>query len=134
MELCEFLAWQAAVARRERDELRAGRLYMNASSIMKHVSMPPDREYPDAIVAFHELAGELDQALQLRTWELVRIEDMGRHAYECEIHLKRLALQKKCGKLDAEDIEAARKAAAKLRKPEKTLAEIAKLCTSEPEA
>ena len=127
MELCEFLAWQAAVARQAKDEQRARRLYMNASASMNRLHMPPDREYPDAIAAFHELAGDTDKALQLRNWELVRIEDMGRFAYECEIHLKRCRLLKQRGGLQAEDLEGARKAAAKLRKPEKTSAEIDKL-------
>jgi hypothetical protein len=129
MELCEFLAWQAAVARQEKDEFRARRLYMNATSLMNRLHMPPDREYPDAIAAFHELAGDTEKALQLRNWELVRIEDMGRFSYECEIQLKRCALLKKRGELQAEDLDAARQAAAKLRKPEKTLAALEKLTT-----
>ena len=127
MELCEFLAWQAAVARQQKDEFRARRLYMNATSLMNRLHMPPDREYPDAVAAFHELAGDTDKALQLRNWELVRIEDMGRISYECEVHLQRCALLKQRGELQAEDLEAARLAAAKLRKPEKTLGAIEKL-------
>jgi hypothetical protein len=127
MELCEFLAWQAAAARRDGDEARADRLYINASALMNRLGMPPDREYPDAIAAYHELAGDADEVLRLRNWELVRIEDMGRFAYECEVHLKRCALLKQRGELQTEDVEAARKAAAKLRKPEKTLAALERL-------
>ena len=54
MELCEFLAWQAVVARKQGDEPRARRLQITANTTMSRIQMPPNREYPDAIVLFHD--------------------------------------------------------------------------------
>ena len=127
LELCEFLAWQAVLARRGGDEPRARRLHSTAAGKLARLQTPPEREYPDATVAFHELGGDLEKALQVRDRELTVIVDRGRFAYECEVHLKRAALLAKMGRLRVEDLDAARQAAMKLRKPEKALAEIDQL-------
>jgi hypothetical protein len=124
MELCEFLAWQAVLARRDGDESRARRLHSTAAAKMARLRMPSEREYPDATVLFHELGGELDKALPVRDRELAVLADHGRFAYECEAHLKRAALRAKMGLLRREDLDAARQAALKLRKPDKALTEI----------
>ena len=130
LELCEFLAWQAVLARRDGDDLRARRLHMQVASKMSRLRSPPEREYPDALALFHELNGELDKALQVRDWEWATIENHGRLACECEILLKRAALLARMGRLQAEHLDAARRAALKLRKPEKPLAEIDRLATA----
>lgn len=127
MELCEFLTWQAVLARRAGDEPRARRLHATAAAKIANLRMPPQREYPDAVALFHELGGELDKALPVRDRELAVLADHGRLAYECEAHLKRAALLAKMGLLRREDLDAARQAACKLRKPEKALAEIERL-------
>jgi tetratricopeptide (TPR) repeat protein len=130
LELCEFLAWQAILARRDGDELRARRFHTLAAAKMSRLHSPPEREYPDALALFHELNGELERALQVRDWEWSVIENHGRVACECEIHLKRAALLMKMGRLQRERIDAARQAALKLRKPEKLLAKIDQLATT----
>jgi hypothetical protein len=130
MELCEFLAWQAVVARKQSDELRARRLQFTANTTMSRIQMPPNREYPDAMVLFHELGGDLDKALQVRDRELSANHNLGRLAYLCEAHVKRCQLLAKMGRLQAADLDAARQAAQKLRKPEHWLAEIDKLAAA----
>jgi hypothetical protein len=127
MELCEFLTWQAVLARRAGDEPRARRLHATAASKIAGLRMPPQRDYPDAVVMFHELGGELDKALPVRDRELAVLADHGRFAYECEAHLKRAALRAKMGLLRREDLGAARQAALQLRKPQKAVAEIERL-------
>jgi hypothetical protein len=127
MELCEFLAWQAVVARKQGDELRARRLQSTANTTMSRIQMPPNREYPDAMVLFHELGGDLDKALQVRDRELAANDNLGRLAYLCEVRVKRCTLLAKMGRLQAADVDAARQAAQKLRKPERWLAETEKL-------
>jgi hypothetical protein len=130
MELCEFLAWQAVVARREKDELRARRLHFTAHTTMSRIRMPPNREYPDAMMLFPELGGDLDKALQVRDRELSANHNLGRLAYLCEAHVKRCQLLAKMGRLQAADLDAARQAVQKLRKPERWLAEIDKLAAA----
>jgi hypothetical protein len=127
MELCEFLTWQAVLARRAGDEPRARRLHATAAAKIAGLRMPPQREYPDAVALFHELGGELDKALPVRDRELAVLADHGRFAYECEAHLKRAALRAKMGLLRREDLDAARQVACKLRKPERALTEIERL-------
>ncbi len=130
MELCEFLAWQAVLARRDGEEARAQRLHTTAAAKRARLRMPSEREYPDATALFHELGGDLDKALQMREWELANIAGTGRLAYECEIHVKRAALLAKMGLLRTAHLDAARQAALILHKPEKALAEIDKLAVS----
>jgi hypothetical protein len=124
MELCEFLAWQAVLARRDGDELRARRLFTTAASRLARLRMPPESGYPEAIAYFHELAGDLDRALQTRDQELAAVRGTGRFAYECDVHLKRAVLLAKLDRLTVSDLDAARAAARQLRKPEHALAEI----------
>jgi hypothetical protein len=130
MELCEFLMWQAALARRGGDERLARRLFTAAAAKMAGLQMPPEREYPDALALYHELGGELDKVLAVRDHELAAVASSGRLGYECETHLKRAALLAKIGRLRAADLDAARAAALKLRKPEKALDEIEQLTAS----
>jgi hypothetical protein len=128
--MCEFLAWQAVLARRDGDEARAQRLYATATAKRARLRMPSEREYPDATALFHELGGDFDKALHMRDWELTNIASTGRVAYECEIHLKRATLLAKMGLLRIEHLDAARRAALKQHKPEKALAEIDKIAIS----
>lgn len=130
LELCEFLMWQAVLARREGDERQACRFHATATAKQARLQGVFQREYPDALTLFHELGGHLDRALQVRDWEMAAVKQQGRFAYECEIHLKRTALLAKMGRLRTADLDAARQAALKLRKPEKELAEIDKLAAA----
>jgi hypothetical protein len=130
LELAEFLMWQAVLARRDGDELRARRLYSTAEGKMARLQMPPDRFYPDATALFHEVGGDLEKALEVRQRELVVNEKRGQLAYESETHIKRCTLWAKMGLLRTEHLDGARQAALKLRKPEKPLAQIDQVITS----
>jgi hypothetical protein len=65
----------------------------------------------------------------VRERELAAVEDHGRLAYECEVHLKRATLLAKMGRLRSLDLDRARQTALKLRKREKALAGIERLRT-----
>jgi hypothetical protein len=124
MELCEFLMWQASLARRVGDELRARPLHTTAVAKMARIQMSPGAYYEDALALFHELGGEIEEVLQLRERELVAVAGKGRLAYESDIHRKRCTALAQLGRLNSADIARARQAAQLLRKPEKALAKL----------
>jgi hypothetical protein len=128
--VCRFLMWQAVLARRDGDERRATRLHTTANTRMAQLNRRPELEYANALALFYELGGDLEKVLKVRDLELAAITNSGCHRNEYSVHLERAVLLAKMGRLQAEDLDAARKAALRLRKPEKALAEIDKLTAS----
>jgi hypothetical protein len=126
-ELAESLLWQAVLARREGDEDTARRRYRAATGRMGRLRRPASDEYYDALVLYHDLGDNLALALKARERQLQAVSGQGQLAYECKVHVKRCRLLARLGKLDAADLEAAREAAGKLRKPARHLDEVAQL-------
>ena len=115
--LARFILWQAMAAEQEGDKAQATRLCRNAISRMTRLGKPPSGDYFEALAGFHEKRGEMTDALQVRELELKTIRDRGRLAYECDVLIKLCRLRSRMGLLQPADVEAARQAAAKLRKP-----------------
>jgi hypothetical protein len=122
--LAACLMWRAASARRLGDEGEARRLYRLAGARRRRLGRPPGGGYYEAQCAYHELAGNLGQALRARTEQLENVVNRGLLAYECDVRLKRCRLLARLGRLRDADLAAAREAARKLRYPEKPLAQI----------
>jgi hypothetical protein len=84
--------WQAVSASQARDDL-APRHMRGAQSRFARLSRPLDDNYHDALAAYHELAGDLLQALAARVQQADRLRDKGQHATEAEVYLHRLRLK-----------------------------------------
>jgi hypothetical protein len=122
--LARFILWQAMAAEQEGDAAQATRLCRNAISRMTRLGKPPSGDYFEALAGFHEKCGEMSEALQVREVELKTIRDRGRLAYECDVKIKLCRLRSRMGLLQPADVDAARQAAAKLRKPARYLEEL----------
>ncbi len=120
----ECVLWQALVARRGGEEDRARLLYTRATAQVGRLRMPPDGSYFDALCAFHELGGQPEAALAARDRELQNVEQQGRLACECRCRVERCRLLARLGRLTAEDLQAARAAAGRLRDPAPHLSEL----------
>jgi hypothetical protein len=132
-ELATFVLWQALLARRDGDEGRARRLQRAASARMGRLKAPPGEEYFDAWAAYHEEGGNHAAALQVRDRQLAGLAGTGQHAYECRARLRRCRLLARLDRLTDADLDAARAAAGRLRRPAAALAELARLAGG-PEA
>ena len=124
LKLAEFLVWQAFLARREGDEETARRRLRQAVTRSGRVKSLPSTSYYNALCAFHELGGELEESLKVRDRELEVLTGKGRTHDECRCRIKRCRLLATMGQpLDAE-LAAAREVAGKLRDPSPYLAEL----------
>src|SRR5262249_60698942 len=88
LELCEFLVWEAVVARHGGDEERGRYLLRRAMTRLGRLKMPPDNHFSEALCTYHELAGDLEQALRVREQELERITGRGQLDYECRARIQ----------------------------------------------
>ncbi len=84
--------WQAVSAVQSGAE-EAARLLHAAQAKFARLGRPPDDNYHDALAAYHELAGDLLQALTVRTHQLDRLRDRGQDSTEAEIRLHILRLK-----------------------------------------
>jgi hypothetical protein len=123
-ELSEALAWQAVAAHQQGDKEKAHKAYLNASTHMSRLKMPPKRGYYDALSTYHLHRGDLPAALAVRDGELKMVAGWGRLLYETRVHVQRAWLLAGMGQLQEGDLATARAAAGKLRKPESYLKEI----------
>jgi hypothetical protein len=123
-ELGEVLAWQAVAALHTGDADKARRTHHNATTLMGRLKMPPKRGYFDALIDYHVYLGELENALAVREAELAAILDRGRLLYETRVRIERARLRARLTQLTPDDLEQARRAAQRLRKPERHLDEI----------
>jgi hypothetical protein len=120
-ELGEVLAWQAVAALQRGDREKAQRAYQTATAHMGRIRMPPKRGYFDALEAYHEKLGEFERALAARQAELEAIRGQGRLLDEARVRCKLALWRARLGLLQADDLEQARQAAGKLRKPQRHL-------------
>jgi hypothetical protein len=123
-ELSEAQLWQAVVARHQGDGKEAGRLLRAATGRMARLRTTPSKEYFYALALYHELAGDLEAALQARDRELVLIRGKGRLVSECETAIERCRLLARLGRLNPEAVTATRAAARLLRVPDHYLTTI----------
>jgi hypothetical protein len=130
--LARFMLWQGVAAQQAGDQAQGGRLCHNAVSRMTRLGKPPSEDYFLALSSFHELRGNLDDALQVREQELRQIMGTGRLAYECEIRIECCRLRSRLGVLQPSELAAARESAARLRRPAKALAEIERIEEGKP--
>jgi hypothetical protein len=128
-ELAESLTWQALLARRDGDEVRARRCCRGAVARMARLRQPPRSEYFDARAVYHEQGGDLAAALRVRDRELEAVRGRGRLADECSALIKRCRLLALLGKLTGADLDAAHAAAGKLRSPARYREQIDRLET-----
>jgi hypothetical protein len=124
LELCEFLAWEAVVARQSGDEERGRYLLRRATSRLGRLKMPPDDHYHEALCTYHELAGELEQELQVREQELKRIAGRGQLDSECRVRIQIAALLRRLGRSCDAALASAREALKPLRAPSRCRAAI----------
>jgi hypothetical protein len=124
LELAEFLTWQAVLARRDGNSDRAARLFRQGQRRVAQLGMPPDHIYFDAVCAYHELAGELTEALAVRRHELSLLVGRGRWAAECRCRIRLCRLLIRLGLPVAEEMGLARESARRLRLPQAALAEL----------
>jgi hypothetical protein len=134
VELAEMLMWQALLARQDRRQDRAARLYRQAVSTMTRVRMPGDEYYFEARCAYHSLAGELPRALSVRQSELATVLDRGRFHRECKIRIELCRLLAEVGQPLEAELAAARTVVGQLRRTEPYLAELARIAAGEPGA
>jgi hypothetical protein len=124
LEQSEFHLWLALLARRSGDEVLARRLAHQARGRVARLGMPPDHIYFDALVAFHLEGGEAEAALAARDRELVILSGRDRWNAEARCRAERCRLLGLLGRLTAGDVEEARRAARRLRRPERSLARL----------
>jgi hypothetical protein len=130
-ELSEAALWQAAAARQAGDEASASRRYRSGTGRMGRLNIVPQADYFDALALFHELGGNFAQALRVRERELEALQGRGQNVHECATHLKRCKLLARLGKLKDNHVAAARQAIARMRRPDKYLADLAAACAPE---
>jgi hypothetical protein len=133
-ELALFLLWQGLCARRDGRHEQARRLVRQGASQMARLGQPPGESYYDALAAFHEMSEHSEEAWQVREHELETTVGKGQLAYECLVRLKRVRLLEKLGRPIEAEVEAVRKAAAKLRAPGWYLEELRRVLRGEGNA
>jgi hypothetical protein len=124
MRGAEFVLWQALLLRRAGDEHGGLRLHRQGLARLAPLGKPPTAAVFDAICAFHACAGEVEQELEARRSELSTLLDRGRLADEarCRIHICHLL--RRLGRPRDEELRLAHAAIARLRKPERYLADL----------
>ena len=110
-----FIMWQALLARQARDEPAAQRLRRRAQILVAR--MNGDRDTWEALAHFHEMGGELIEAVRLRERQCQWVASRGRLHDECSALLERCRLLACLGQLADADIEAVRQATTKMRAP-----------------
>ena len=122
--LAESAAWQALLARRAGDEVHAKRHAARAMQESTLGERPMDRDFYDAMCLYHESAGELGQALQMRHRQITSLSGKGRFAQEsrCRVQICTLLLQ--MGRPLEKDLAAGRETAASLIDPAPILREL----------
>jgi hypothetical protein len=126
-ERAEATAWQAVAALHGGDRAEAARLVQSAATTVSGLGMPPNRGYFEALFCYHLSRGDLEGALSVREEERRAVEGRGRVLYESRLHLDRCRLLHRLGRLRSEDLDDARAASSRLRKPQPYLDRINEL-------
>jgi hypothetical protein len=129
-ERAEASAWQAVAAWHAGNRTEAARILQGAIATTRSLGMPPNRGYYEALITYHLAARDLESALRVREDELSTTQNRGRLLYECRLHVERCRLLSALRRLRPADLDAARAAAGKLRKPQRYLDQLAALRVS----
>jgi hypothetical protein len=124
MELSGCLVWQGVAARAAGSDDEAVRYSRQGVNQVSRLQMPADRGFFEALCAFHELAEEKEQILKVRRIELDAVKDRGRFAYESRTRNRICRILAEMFEPFDEELEQARSAARRLKKPEAALAEL----------
>jgi hypothetical protein len=119
-----LLAWQAAILRRQGDDLAAERYYRQATMQADGLLSRQSGAYYDALCDYLELSGMPDIALELRDRQLAALAGTGAHYDETDCRLRRCRLLGRMGLPLADDLHAARESTANLLKPAPFLAKL----------
>lgn len=122
--LVEFLAWQAYAARKAGDTTLAAQAYRLLLHENSRLGAIPFPVYFDAICAYHELEGELEEALRIRDRQLVSALASGSPYIEAECRLRRCRLLIKLQHPFGEELQAAQQTATRLRRPDAYLVKL----------
>ncbi len=122
--LANLLAWRVLAARRAGDEKAARKLYQAAVTQAERLASVPSRTYYQALSAYLETAGELEQALQVRRQELEAIGGKGQLIAEYVIRRDQCRLLAQLGRPFTAELAQARQAAQALKNPAPYLAEL----------
>lgn len=123
-KLAEFLLLQGILAWREGEAERAEQLHRHALARVRRVKALPGPSYHDALCAYHEASGRLDEAVKSRRIELEQVAGRGRHHDECRCRAKLCRLLAQAGEPLDSELAAARESAARLRDPSPHLTEL----------
>ncbi len=110
--------WQALLAEKQGQQTIGSRQQRTALGRNKQLEWPACPGYYHAWCHYHMLRGEFDEALEVRERQFEKNVDKGQLAYECDILIDKCRLLDLIGRLDDENVEAAHRAAQRLRKPE----------------
>ncbi len=113
--------WQAVGEQLRGDERAARRAYLTGVGDAGRLDRK-DTIFADPLARYHELAGDLAAALEVRDRELTDAERTGRHHRACQVHAERLRLLARSGGVSPDAVAAARRAAEKLHDPDRFLA------------
>lgn len=124
VEATEFIAWRALAARSAGDADAAARQYHRAVSSARRLTSPPTPSYFEALSAYHELAGEWEQALEVCDRHLAVLAEKGRTAVECDCRVSRCRVLRELGRPLEAAVAEAREVAGRLADPAPVLAEL----------
>lgn len=118
--------WQAVGECLRGDERAARRSYLAGVREADGLDRK-DTIFADPLARYHELADDPAAALDVRDRELADAERTGRLHRACQVHAERLRLLGRSGVVSPDAVEAAGRAAGRLRDPAPFLAEYARL-------
>ncbi len=123
-KLAEFLLLQGVLAWQDGNVAHAEQLLRQALSRVRRVKALPGPSYHDALCAYYEASGRLDEAVEARRFELQQVSGKGRLHDEARCRVKLCRLLAQAGEPLDDDLAIAREAAGRLRDPAPHLAEL----------
>jgi hypothetical protein len=118
VERAVALLWQALGSFHRGDSSLGHRLRQRGVRLMARLMVPPPDAYFSALSLCHEHQGQVHEALAVRESELTHLRSQGRTISEVYCHRERCRLLAGLGRLTSSDLNAARAAARRLRRPE----------------
>lgn len=120
-------AWRALFGLIEDNVEEAQSLYRMATNNMAHLGMAVSLSYYEAIAAYNERLGNLDNALTIREKQFDGVNGRGGYYLETEVLLKQARLRGRMGQDVSATVEQAKQIAAHLQKPQHLLERLARV-------
>lgn len=111
------LLWRAALERKLGNETAAQGLLRQGLARAAGVELENNAGYYNAISSYYEAGGEFDKAIEMRDKLIRQFENTGRVTLITEALLQRCRLLQRQGKLTDAEVQRAKAAAARLKKP-----------------